>query len=295
MKKILISVFLFTSLLYAQIIEEPAQLLAESAEGFSMPKISPDGKMAAFGDLSHNGIFIVNYDGTGLKRISEESAAGWNLQWSPNSDYIASRINRWNGKERLTAVFLFDLNGGEENLSGLRNEISMPAFSEKGGKVVWENEESVMESFQIFSADEDRIFFNTSNKIIKEDEVQLLEGSGEFLFVSWSPDYSRAAVSSAGSGVVIIDFENGTTIDLGTGESPCWLDNNHLVVMEVKDDGQRILSSDILLFNYEGRLISNLTNDFEEPAFYPSGNREGKILFSSESGKIYKMKVRLKR
>lgn len=280
-------------------IIEPINLLAAGAEEYNMPKISPDGRKVAFGGEDNNGIFITDYFGSELKQLTYYAAAGWNMKWSANSDAITTRVNFWaeDYKTKKSAVMLFDLQGSEQNLSGTLDEIGMPHWSESGNSIWWEEKPMRFNSFYLKLSDTESAKISSSTNIIEiKNGVPSLSKpvEGEYLFVEWTPDYSKAAISVVGKGVFVYDASRGEVYDFGIGEYPSWINNEQLIFMVVSDDGHEIKDSDIYCYNFDGKFLADLTYGFDQPALYPWASRDGKIVFQSPDGKIYRMQIDLK-
>ncbi len=280
-------------------IIEPITLLAAGAEEYQMPKISPDGKTVAFGGTNNNGIFLTNYFGGEVKRLVNYAAAGWNMKWSPNSDAIITRANLW-GEDFITkksAVILFDLEGKEQNLSGTLDDVGMPFWSTSGNSVWWEEGTANFRSFALKITEDENVAINNNSNIIKiKDGVPSVTKpvDGEYLFVEWSLDNTKAAISVVGKGIFVYDTKTEKIYDFGIGEYPSWINNEQLIFMVVSDDGHEIKNADIYCYNYDGKFLADLTYGFEQPALYPWASRDGKIVFQSPDGKIYKMQIDIK-
>jgi Tol biopolymer transport system component len=82
--------------------------------------------------------------------------------------------------------------------------------------------------------------------------------------------------------------------DFGLGEYPSWINNEQLIFMVAKDDGYKIQNADIYCYNYDGKFLADVTYSFDQPALYPWASRDGKIVFQSPDGKIYKMQIEIK-
>lgn len=285
---------------YSQQVQiiEPINVLAAGSEEFNMPKISPDGKKVAFGGANNNGIFMINYFGGEIEQLSNYAAAGWNMKWNENSDAIITRVNLWaqDFKTKKSAVMLFDLEGKEQNISGSLDEVGMPFWSLNGNSVWWEEGVSNFKSFNLKSSGDQSAKVNNSKNIIEMENgipAILKPVEGEYLFVEWTPDNNKAAISVAGKGVYVYDTKTKTTYDFGIGEFPSWINNEQLIFMVVKDDGNEIKDSDIYCYNYDGKFLADLTYGFDKPALYPWASRDGKIVFQSPDGKIYKMQIQI--
>jgi Tol biopolymer transport system component len=280
-------------------IIEPINLLTSGAEGYQMPKISSDGRKVAFGGQGNNGIFISDYFGGEVKQLSYNAAAGWNMKWSPNSDAIVTRVNFYSDdyKTKKSAVMLFDLEGKEQNLSGTLDEVGMPFWSSDGNSIWWEEGVSDFRNYTLKSND-DQVVKVSNNKniiVIKNGIPSLLKPvEGEYLFVEWTSDYSKAAIGVLGKGIFVYDTKTDSVYDFGIGEYPSWINNEQLIFMVVKDDGYQIKDADIYCYNFDGKFLADLTYSFDEPALYPWVSRDGKIVFQSTDGKIYKMQIEIR-
>lgn len=295
----LLTFFVFQG--YAQQVQiiETINLLSAGTNEYLMPKISPDGKKVAFSGKGHNGIFVTDYFGGDLKQITYYAAAGWNMKWSSSSDAITTRVNFWadDYKTKKSAVMLFDLQGKEQNISSTLDEIGMPYWSESGNSIWWEEKPMNFNSFNLKMNENEAAKINNSTNIIEiKNGVPSISKpiEGEYLFVEWTPDYSKAAISVAGKGVFIYDTKTGKVYDFGLGEYPSWINNEQLIFMVVKDDGYKIQDADIYCYTYDGKFLADLTYGFDQPALYPWASRDGKIVFQSLDGKIYKMQIHIK-
>lgn len=280
-------------------IMETITLLSAGTEEYLMPKISPDGKKVAFSGKGNNSIFVTDYFGSELKQLTYYAAAGWSMKWSASSDAITTRVNFWadDYKTKKSAVMLFDLQGKEQNLSGTLDEVGMPYWSESGNSIWWEEEPMNFNSFNLKLSENESAKINNSTNIIEiKNGVPSISKpvEGEYLFVEWTPDYSKAAISVLGKGVFVYDTKTGKVFDFGLGEYPSWINNEQLIFMVVKDDGYKIQDSDIYCYTYDGKFLADLSYGFDQPALYPWASRDGKIVFQSPDGKIYRMQIDIK-
>lgn len=302
----LISLFIllsFAALAQQVTLLEPITPLTNESDYFTMPRISPDGNNVIFGGKSHTGLYLIDFNGTDLIKLTDASAAGWYPQWAPLSDVIAVRVNNWSNdmRNKTNSIEVIELDGIVKNISGDKPSTSLPFWSDKGSTLAWFENDS-LQVLKLSDNTDDVLRYVKNNMIVvksktdvmtSEDEVNPEEKvfepiNGEYLFVNWSPNGMRVAVQVLGKGIYVLDVQNNQVYEFGMGEYPDWINNDVLVCMDVKDDGSQVTNGEILVMNYDGKLIKNITNDFNQPALYPSASEDGKVVFQSLNGQIFK-------
>ena len=73
------------------------------SDNFSNPKWSPDGTKIEF---SSSGIWVMDKDGSNLKKVTDESGTGWRFAWMPGSENIVYKYREYKrieGRMNVTA------------------------------------------------------------------------------------------------------------------------------------------------------------------------------------------------
>lgn len=106
----------------------------------STPEASPDGRKIAFMSMRDGNweIYVVNSDGTGLKRLTKDPAIDGLPTWSPDGSYIAFLSNR-GGEWAIWAIRpdgsglrrLFTLGGSPDGIVGIDRENSRGWLEER--------------------------------------------------------------------------------------------------------------------------------------------------------------------
>ncbi|MGE5436981.1 MAG: hypothetical protein ACM3O3_07115, partial [Syntrophothermus sp.] len=178
---------------------------------------------------------------------------------------------------------------------------SLPFWSDKGSTLAWFENDS-LQVLKLSDNTDDVLRYVKNNMIVVKSKTDVMTSEdednpeekvfepikGEYLFVNWSPNGMRVAVQVLGKGIYVLDVQNNQVYEFGMGEYPDWINNDVLVCMDVKDDGSQVTNGEILVMNYDGKLIKNITNDFNQPALYPSASEDGKVVFQSLNGQIFK-------
>jgi hypothetical protein len=111
---------------------------------------SPDGQRVAFsapvgdGSLGRYALYVIDVDGTDLRRLTLPAIGDFDPAWSPDSTRIVvSRNERGNYEPNCCTLWLIGANGqGDVRLHGA-NSAKQPAFSPDGGQIAYAHPEGL--------------------------------------------------------------------------------------------------------------------------------------------------------
>ena len=115
---------------------------------------SPDGKKILFvsnrdGDDNLN-LYVMNTDGSDLKRLTSHQAADFNPRWSPNGEKIAFVSDRGGNLD----IYTMDSDGSNvEQLTDYSGYDDSPAWSPSGDRIVFVSERDVHRDLWIVNVD----------------------------------------------------------------------------------------------------------------------------------------------
>ncbi len=112
-------------------------------------------------------------------------------------------------------------------------------------------------------------------------------GKKTYIDISLSPDGEKVLYSSI-KGTEILSLTDNTIIPLGLFEASKWIGNNNIIYMSTIDDGNKVIESDVYIFNFSKRTKINLTKGFNGIALYPSSSKDAsKVLFNNEKEEVF--------
>lgn len=278
MKKILLSLGLaIATMASAQVLN------VQSVERLNLP--SGDVKVAG---ISQDGSFVLltGNDNKGLKKVdvatgktevlSEAAGAGFNAQIAADGQSVIYR-ERVLAKDKTFTTQMMKRTFGEQQAKRLAAPTRSPR-----PLALTDNMEAARPVLSI----EDRQLMITIGGVTSQ--LSPLGEQYSYIWPSLSPDGQRVLFYVSGKGAYVSDLHGQNLIFLGRGvRAPQWYNNNVIVGMNDKDNGEVVLSSEIVAVNLQGDhqvLTSGIV------AMYPYA-ATGKIVCSGLQGETYMITV----
>jgi Tol biopolymer transport system component len=151
--------------------------------GGSWPAWSPDGSRLAFSSVRRSGIWVMNADGSGLRRATKSPTLDIQPTWSPDGRRLAfARFVRGYQSE----IFVVGVNGkGLRRLTSNRGQDDEPDWSPNGKRIAWSL--GVITQYGV----QPRIYTMSPDGTSKRYR-------GEGLAPDWSPDGRRFVLTLRG-------------------------------------------------------------------------------------------------
>jgi len=291
MKKIFIFLFVIftTNLALSQIkvVSIEKVNLPEKVYSYQM-KFSSDGKQLYFSNSSFDGIWRYNIDEKTTQQITNDNFSGFGFDINKTGDKIAYRRTISNGLNRRQEVVEKNLVDNSTSLLESAQNISTPIYY--GEKVV--SSKNVNDLHGIMVEDNIKLLGieNTKIAIIKDGKKEILDplGNGSYIWPSLSPDGKTIVAVDMTQGAFLCTIDGKVTQILGRRNAPSFTyDGKWIVYMLDKDDGHRIISSNIYAVSVDGKITVQLTNDANININPVCSINENKVAFSTLDGDLF--------
>ena len=192
-------------------------------------------------------IYVMNADGSGIIRLTNNSAEDTNPKWSPNRSHIAYISDLEGGHN----VYIMSSDGkGRKQLTLGDNDIRNIWWSPDGSKIL------------LFYYDGDPELHVVN--VDRSGEFRLTNNSANDAHPSWSPDGTKIAYRSNRDGDLEIylaeadgSAEYKLTSNTYLDSDPCWSPDGLKIAFYSDRDGDR----DIYTMNVDGSDVEKLTNN----------------------------------
>ena len=259
------------------------------------PRFSPDGTKIFLTSSGYNGIWEFDRPGKKLRNLTSDRRAGFGYAIAQDGSQIAFRRTSVDGKtrERKQELLTLELATGKSAVQASGRDLSLPAFA--GKAVAYVRESKTLEMSAPVAPEDISLLGieNTKIAILLKSEKQLLDpfGNGSYIWPALSPDRSKLVAYEMSHGTFVCDLSGNILSELGRRDAPAWTrDGRWIVFMDQKDDGHRILSSDLYMISFDGKTTVRLTDTPETIELYPQCSpTEDRIVFNTASGEVRTM------
>jgi Tol biopolymer transport system component len=180
---------------------------------------------------------------------------------------------------------------GATRVAASGKEVSLPAF--RGGSLAYAMENrlriedggtAAASSVVILGID------NTKIALLRDGQKVLLDplGKGSYIWPTLSPDGKFLAAVEMSRGAFVCDPLGRNAVKLGRANAPSWMrSGGWLVYMDDRDDGHRMISSDLYAVDRAGKRRVRLTATPERMEMFPRCSPvENRIVCSTPEGTV---------
>lgn len=264
------------------------------------PVLSPKGDKLLFTSDGYNGLFLYNLADKKQLEISKDAGAGYEPLFDAQEAKIFYRKTSFENKLKMDAIESFEIAKNNKTLVLQPQRDLKQARNFNNGFVVTANRQLLKMSFgknkqalPVYVTTQDLKIY-----LYKEAKFSILnplnQPESRYLWVSLSPNAKMILFTAAGKGTYVCDLSGKIISSLGYLNAPVWYDDNYVVGMQDKDDGQMITSSKILMFSVNGKVKAEISAA-NEIAMYPTAaGKASKVAYNTLDGKIMLVDIQIK-
>jgi Tol biopolymer transport system component len=255
-------------------------------------RFSPDGTKLFLTTQSYNGIWEYTIPKKSLRQITSEQGAGYEFSVAPDGQHVAYRREvRQRGRVVRQEVVTRNLQSGAARVVASGKNLSIPQFSRKGvvyaasGKSLVNAPAPDPEDAAVLGIENTKIVLQRNGRKVLLDPL----GNGSYIWPSLSPDKTRLLAHDITVGTFICDLDGRILARLGRCNAPAWTrDGRWVVYMDDRDDGHRLLSSEISCVSADGSVRVRLPAAVGKMLMYPQCSPlENKIACTTPEGEIF--------
>lgn len=262
------------------------------------PRFSPAGDYLLVSSSNYAGLRAYNFATKTSSTITDDAGAGYNTQISADGKTILySKTDFVKNLKHNSLVQVEKATRTKKQLTSPTREPITPAFAVNkpmyitAKKLVKPNVSSA-EAKPIITIEDRKMVLNSANG------RKVLTPNGASVSYIWpviSPDGKRIAYTVVGKNSFVCNLDGSQVVSVGYINAPQWLNNSWLVGMDDKDDGEKLISSDLVAVSVDGKKHQKLTVPAAKMALYPAASADGKrIAFSTEKGELYLLSITIK-
>ncbi len=294
MKKLLLTLAMCAAFSgFAQVVNVAGIEQVTMPEGVvsQVAAISPNGDYLLLSSDSNQGLTKLDLATGERTVITDAQGAGYNVRISNDGNSIVYRQTSTNAKHmRQVAVASHNLATGAtqqlvkatRHLQGVQvngntattvTKGKASARALDGGKATKEN--------MVYTTQNYQLMVSVAGKV---RQLSPLGADKRYLWASLSPNGQKALFFVAGDAAYVCNIDGSGLTKLGMLHAPKWLNDDIVVGMNDKDNGEVYISSEIVAVNLQGERQVLTGNDVI--AMYPQCGGD-KIAFSTPTGEAY--------
>jgi len=270
-------------------IKRTERLALSRSQSWSHPQFSPTGGLIYFTNLDGNGIWEYSPRTRAVRQITSDPKSGLAFNVSNDGKSIIYRrtLLDKSGRTRKQDVVLMNIARRSSRVLTSGSDVSIPSFAENAPVYSTKSKTEGLAgtaNVSIIGIEETKIAVNMNGTKKILDPL----GNGSYVWPVLSPDKRQIAAYEMDRGAFVCNLRGTVISRLGRRDAPSWTRSGRWIVyMEDKDDGHKLLSSDIFAVTPDGKSVVQLTSTTGVFELYPQCSpTENKIVCSTSDGSI---------
>ena len=275
------------------------KIKAADGGGYFYPRISPDNQFILMSRGNYSGLYRYSLADKSMKTLNEDPAAGYKVQISDDGNTVLYTKSELIRNLRHNSLISQSIATGQKKVlvQSTREPIaarmvnSSPVYVTKRAMVKPKSMKRTDNTCLVTVEDRKMILYNNG---IRTELTP--NGAGcSYIWPSISPDNKHIVYTVAGKGTFVCSLTGKNAVSLGKLSAPAWAGNEYVVGMDDRDDGEKIISSTIIISSIDGKLRKTLETPAGINAMYPTASKDGsRIAFNTDRGEVYLILVELK-
>ena len=301
MKKLLLFFLVLAQIALAQQVNVLSieKIKATDTGGYFYPKISPDNQFILMTRGNYSGLYQYSPVSKSLKTLNEDPGAGYKVQISDDGNTVLYNKTELIRKLRHNSLISQTISNGEKKV------LVAPTREQITGKMVNSNpvyvkNRSLVKSNSVKPTDNLYLITIENQKMVLykngvRTELTPSGANASYIWPSISPDNKNIVYTVTGKGTYVCSVTGKNVTSLGKLNAPSWAGNKFVVGMDDRDDGEKLISSSLIITSIDGKLRKKLETPTGINAMYPSASKDGsRIAFNTDRGEVYLMQVEFK-
>ncbi len=300
MKKVLLLLVVSVQILFAQQIHVKTveKIPVPNKLGLYHPIFSPSGDYLLATSENFSGLQSYSFNTKTFSTITTDAGAGYGVQISDDGNSILYRKSELVNQMKYTSLMEYSRANAQvkQLVSPTREAVSAKFAANKPmylkSKKLVRSNVSVPETSPLIAIENQKmVIYNAELRNVIAPNGQ----NESYFWASISPNKKNIVYTVAGKGTFVCKIDGTNPISLGKLGAPAWLNNNWVVGMDDKDDGEKVLSSQLIVTNINGKIRQTVTTPTGLIAMYPAASADGtKIAFNTEKGEMYLLNIEIK-
>ena len=301
MKKLLLFFLVIAQIALAQQVNVLSieKIKATDTGGYFYPKISPDNQFILMTRGNYSGLYQYSPVSKSLKTLNEDPGAGYKVQISDDGNTVLYNKTELIRKLRHNSLISQTISNGEKKV------LVAPTREQITGKMVNSNpvyvkNRSLVKSNSVKPTDNLYLITIENQKMVLykngvRTELTPSGANASYIWPSISPDNKNIVYTVTGKGTYVCSVTGKNVTSLGKLNAPSWAGNRYVIGMDDRDDGEKLISSSLIITSIDGKLRKKLETPTGINAMYPSASKDGsRIAFNTDRGEVYLMQVEFK-
>jgi Tol biopolymer transport system component len=302
MKKLLVLFALLGQIAFAQQIDVVNIKVLKGTEsgGFYHPSFSPNGSYLLTTAENYAGLNQHSFATNEVKKLTVDAGAGYDVQVSADENTILFKKTEFQNNLRYTSLQQYNLKEKKATqvVKATREKIT-PAFAQnqvayvKGSTLLRSGAAATGQILPFINIEDQKMVLYAG---AKKTVLTPNGADASYFWASVSPDQKHIVYKIARGGTYVCTIDGKKPVALGKLNAPKWLNNQWVIGMDDKDDGDFIVSSDIVAATIDGKVRQLLPTPQTPVAMYPAASADGKhIAFNSNEGKVYIVDINIQK